>query len=139
MVAYLDSSVMLRYILLGETALRHVQAFPRLASSELLEIECRRVLLRCRIEGELNDESLVEATSRLDEALSGVDFLELDAAVKKRAMEAFPIHVKTLDALHLASALQLLVEEPADGIVVFSHDRTFNLCARALGFNAALL
>ncbi|MCP5452567.1 MAG: type II toxin-antitoxin system VapC family toxin [Spirochaetaceae bacterium] len=139
MVAYLDSSVMLRYILLGETVLRHVQAFPRLASSELLEIECRRVLLRCRIEGELNDETLVEATSRLDDALKGVDLLEIDSSVKKRAMEAFPIHVKTLDALHLASALQLLAEEPADGITVFSHDRAFNLCARALGFNAALL
>ena len=139
MVAYLDSSVLLGYILLGETVLRHVQAFPRLASSELLEIECRRVLLRCRMEGKLDDESLVEATTRLDEALHSIDLLELDAAVKKRAMESFPIHVKTLDALHLASALQLLAEEPVEGISVFSHDRTFNLCARSLGFNAALL
>ena len=71
--------------------------------------------------------------------MKSMDLLELDAEVKKRAMEAFPVHVKTLDALHLASALQLLAEEPVDGITVFSHDRTFNLCARALGFSAALL
>ncbi len=71
--------------------------------------------------------------------MKSIDLLELDAAVKKRAMEAFPVHVKTLDALHLASALQLLAEEPVEGITVFSHDHTFNLCARALGFHAALL
>ncbi|PKL08548.1 MAG: hypothetical protein CVV51_08375 [Spirochaetae bacterium HGW-Spirochaetae-7] len=139
MVAYLDSSVLLRYLLLGETTLRHVQAFPRLVSSELLEIECRRVLLRCRLKAQLDDEALMEATKRLDDVLESIDLLELGTAVKKRAMEAFPTYVNTLDALHLASALQLLAEEPAEGINVFSHDRSFNLCARTLGFRAALL
>jgi len=108
-------------------------------SSELLEIECRRVLLRSRIEGLFDDEALIQATSRLDEELASFDLLELGSAVKKRAMESFPIRIKTLAALHLASALQLLHEEPAGGIVVFSHDRQLNLCARALGFGVALL
>jgi len=139
MVAYVDSSVLLRYLLLGETAMRHAQAFPRLISSELLEIECRRVLLRCRMEGQLDDESLVQATDRLDEVLESFDLMELDSAVKRRAMESFPIHVKTLDALHLASALRLLRDESTEGIVIFSHDRQLNLCARALGFGASLL
>lgn len=139
MVAYVDSSVLLRYVLLGEVTLRQAQAFTRIVSSELLEIECRRVLLRSRIEGLFNDETLILATSRLDEELACFDLLELDSAVKKRAMESFPTHVKTLDALHLASALQLLHEESPREIVVFSHDRQFNLGARALGFGAALL
>jgi len=139
MVAYVDSSVLLRYVLLGEVTLRQAQVFPRIVSSELLEIECRRVLLRSRIEGLFNDETLIQATSRLDEELASFDLLELDSAVKKRAMESFPTHVKTLDALHLASALQLLHEESAKEIVVFSHARQLNLCARALGFGAALL
>jgi predicted nucleic acid-binding protein len=138
MLAYLDSSVLLRYLLLGEITLKHAQEFPRLVSSELLEIECRRVLLRCRMEGSLNDETLIEAVGRLEDVLTSIDLLELSAPVKKRAMEAFPIHVKTLDALHVASALQLLSEVPAETITLFSHDRTVNLCARALGFQAAL-
>ena len=49
MVAYLDSSVVLRYILLGEATIRHALAFPRVVSSELIEIECRRVLHRYRL------------------------------------------------------------------------------------------
>jgi len=139
MVAYLDSSVVLRYILLGENALLHAQAFPRLVSSELLEIECRRVLLRSRLEGNLDDESLIEATVRLDDVLDSIDLLELGSAIKRRAAEAFPLHVKTLDALHLASALQLLPEYEAPEISIFSHERSFNLCARALGFRVVLL
>lgn len=134
MVAYLDSSVLLRYILLGEITLRHAEEYPRLVSSELLEIECRRVLLRSRMEGKLTDETLVTATERLDSILESVDLLELDRIVKTRAMESFPVPVKTLDALHLASALQLVPSVSLREITVFSHDRAMNLCARALGF-----
>lgn len=138
MVAYLDSSALLGYLLLGEITLKHAQNFPRLVSSELLEIECRRVLLRCRMEGRFSDETLIEAVERLDDVLAAIDLLELSGPVKKRSMEAFPIHIKALDALHLASALQITEEVPAENITVFSHDRSFNLCARALGFHAAL-
>ena len=138
MLAYLDSSVLLRYLLLGEITLKHAQEFPRLVSSELLEIECRRVLLRCRMEGSLNDETLIEAVGRLEDVLTSIDLLELSAPVKKRAMEAFPIHIKTLDALHVASVLQLAEDVPSESITIFSHERTVNLCARALGFQAAL-
>ncbi|TVR71540.1 MAG: PIN domain-containing protein [Spirochaetaceae bacterium] len=139
MVAYLDSSVVLRYILLGEIVLKHAAEFPRIVSSELLETECRRVLLRTRMEGKLNDETFVTATERLEEVLAEMDLLELSGSVKKRAMEAFPVHVKTLDALHLASALELLGDMTAADVSVFSHDHTLNLCARALRFRAVLL
>jgi len=145
MVAYIDSSVLLRYLLLGEITLQHAQDFPGVVSSELLEIECRRVLFRCHAERELDDEGLIEAVRRLDEVLGSMDLLALNSAVKRRAMEAFPIHIKTLDALHLASALYLANNQEtaagssSESITVFSHDRSFNLCARALGFQAALL
>lgn len=86
---------------------------------DLPHVECRSVLLRCRTEAHLNDESFIEATKRLDDVFKSIDLLELDDAVKKRAMETFPVNVKRLDALHLASALRLLAEEPADGITVF--------------------
>jgi hypothetical protein len=106
MVAYLDSSALLGYLLLGEITLKNAQKFPRVVSSELLEIECRRVLLRCRMEGRFSDETLIEAVERLEGVLTSIDLLELSGPVKN--------------------------------ITVFSHDRSFNLCARALGFHAAL-
>ena len=104
-VAYLDSSVLLRHVLLGEEPIRHALAFPRVVSSELIEIECRRVLHRCRLAGELDDAALAVARERLDAVLFGIDLLELSTQMKQRAMDPFPVQVRTLDALHIATAL----------------------------------
>ncbi|MBN1193357.1 MAG: type II toxin-antitoxin system VapC family toxin [Coriobacteriia bacterium] len=136
MVAYLDSSVILRHILLGEEPIRHALAFPRMVSSELTEIECRRVLHRYRLAAQLTDEGLTEARERLDAVLQGIDLLELTRPIKQRAMESFPVHVRTLDALHISTALA--VAEGSDGLSLFSHDREMNLCARSLGLAVAL-
>ena len=136
MVAYLDSSVLLRHILLGEEPIRHALEFPRVVSSELIEIECRRVLHRCRLTGELTDETLTVARERLDEVLAGIDLLEMSRQIKQRAMGPFPVNVRTLDALHVATAL--MVGEDAGGVALFSHDEGMNRCARSLGINAAL-
>ena len=136
MVAYLDSSVLLRHILLGEEPIRHALEFPRVVSSELIEIECRRVLHRYRLAGEISDETLTVARERLDEVLAGIDLLEMSRQIKQRAMDPFPVNVRTLDALHLATAL--MVVEDADGLALFSHDEGMNRCARSLGITAAL-
>ncbi len=138
MVACLDSSALLRYLLLGDAGLRHAIGFPRLASSELLEIECRRTISRCRLQNELDDRALVEALDRLGKTLEMVDLVELDGAIKRRAMESFPVVVKTLDALHLATALALAEREGETGVQLFSYDRAMNLCARAMGFGTPL-
>jgi hypothetical protein len=66
MIAYLDSSVALRRILNGELAIRHAFALGTVVSSELLEIECRRVIHRCRLGGELTDDAVVAAMERLE-------------------------------------------------------------------------
>ena len=90
MVAYLDPSVLLRHILLGAEPIRHALAFPRVVSSELIEIECRRVLHRYGLDGELGVEALAVARERLDAVRPGIDLLELSTQIKQRAMDPFP-------------------------------------------------
>jgi hypothetical protein len=110
-------------------------------SSEMMEIECRRVLLRCRLQDELTDETLFEAVRRLDHVLDGIDLLELSPAIKRRVMESFRVSVTTLDALHPSTALAIgstmdgeAVQRPARGkVVLLSLDRAMNLGASALG------
>ena len=51
-------------------------------------------------------------------------------------MAPFPVNVRTLDALHVATAL--MVGEDAGGVALFSHDEGMNRCARSLGITAAL-
>jgi predicted nucleic acid-binding protein len=139
MTAYLDSSVILRYILKGESAIKHALSFPRVVSSELTEVECRRTLHRLRMTNDLDDETVVKAAKRLDDVLDGIDLVVLSGRMKRRAMESFPVVVKTLDALHLATALAFHGTEGSEGVSVFSHDRSMNLCACALGLRAPLL
>lgn len=133
-----ETPVALRYLLSGGVEIRHALEFPRVVSSELLEIECRRVIQRCRLQGLLDDVGMVAAAGRLEELLSGIDLLELSRAVKERAMESFPVIVKSLDALHLSTALLLPGSGEGEAVDVFSLDRQMNLCAQALGLPAAL-
>ncbi len=138
MIAYLDSSVALRHILNGGVAIRHALACGTVVSSELLEIECRRVLHRYPMAGELDDGGFVTAVSRLAAVLDGVSLVALSARVKRRAMDAFPVTVGTMGALHLASALAVVDAEPAEEVLVFSHPAAMNRCAAALGLAAPL-
>jgi len=137
-VAYLDSSVVLRHILLGDASIEHAVACGQVISSELLEIECRRVLHRYRLYGDLDDTGFIEASKRLNDVLTGVSTLALSDVVKKRASGPFPVHVKTLDALHLASALTFAAAYADETVLVFSHDAGMNRGALALGLLAPL-
>ena len=138
MVGYLDSSVVLRHILLGDAGIQQVFTSNRVISSELLEIECRRVLHRYRLQGDLDDNGFIEASDRLDRVISGVSILVLSPKVKDRASDAFPVITKTLDALHLASALIFRAARPTESLLIFSYDAGMNRCARALGFPVPL-
>lgn len=66
------------------------------------------------------------------ELLEHVDFLDLSAAVLERALEPFPTPVRTLDALHLASAHYL--RQHGQPVEIASYDARFNAAATALGF-----
>ena len=138
MVAYIDSSLVLRHIIQGEQAIALAFEYGRAISSELLEIECKRVIFRYRAEGILDDEGMVTAMRRLEDVLDGLDLVELSGAIKKRAMEPFPTIIKTLDALHLATAIKFAEEMEDKRVAVFSYDKAMNLCAEALGLKAAL-
>lgn len=116
MVAYLDSSLVLRYILKGEVAIQHA-------------LMCETV-----VSSELDDRTCVAAIGRFDKMLAGISLVSLSSAVKKRAMEAFPVVINTLDALHLATALAFAEKRPDEKVLVFSHDEGMNRCAAVLGF-----
>jgi predicted nucleic acid-binding protein len=136
MTAYLDSSVLLRHILLGDRGIKQVYMLDEVISSELLDIECRRVLHRYRLQGHLNDLDYMKALERLETVTPSISLLILSNTIKKRAAGAFPVTIKTLDALHIASALHFSETFPGKQVLIYSYDATFNRCARSLGFPA---
>ena len=129
---YLDSSVVLRHILTGDHTLNSVRA-EAAGSSDLLVIECQRVLQRERMSGHLDDQQFAEAADLLEGIVDRQAIIELGPLVKRRAAGPFPTVIGTLDAIHLASAMLWQDAEPGSVVQVLTADRRLALCARAVG------
>lgn len=134
---YVDSSVVLRHILNDDPTLRSAPSAEAFGSSDLLIIECQRVLQRERMAGHLEDGQYAEGVALLASILDRLSILELGEAVKRRATGPFPTIVGTLDAIHLASALLWQAADPASEVRLLTHDRHLGLCGRALGLRLA--
>jgi hypothetical protein len=101
-------------------------------SSEILKVEARRVLDRLRLEAFLDDEMSALAHEELARIEQSIGFIGLTSAVLGRAKAPMPTVVKTLDAIHLASAL-LFQERRGETVTFASHDRQQTTAARVLG------
>jgi predicted nucleic acid-binding protein len=119
---YLDTSVALAH-LLGETTVPPAALWDEpLVSSRLLEYE-----LWTRVHGKGLSASHADEVRQL---LGTVALLEMSSLVLARALEPFPVPVRTLDALHLASMeyLRTRGEKPR----LATYDERLLRAARAL-------
>jgi len=138
LIAFVDTSVVLRFVLEGDISLHHAFAATITACSELVWIESMRVAQRLRLDGRLDDKNLAEAVSRIAACYSSFRVYLLDEEIKQTAAGPFPTVIGTLDALHLACARRAARHYPGETLLVFSYDRQMNLCARAFGFSTPL-
>lgn len=123
-MTYLDTSVALAQLLAEDRRPPESLWREELISSRLLEYETWT-----RINNLGLARSHAEDTREL---LSRVAFVELTQAVLERAVEPFPLPVRTLDAIHLASVDFLL--RNGQKVDVASYDERLMTAARALGF-----
>jgi predicted nucleic acid-binding protein len=133
MIVYLDTSTILRVVLGQGEPLVGFGRWERAYSSEILGLEMRRVLDRLRLESVLDDAGLASAhqeTARLERAIGRI---RVTRPVLRRAALPMPTVVKTLDAIHLATAM-LLQERRALDLTFATHDAQQATAARALGF-----
>lgn len=138
MMCYVDSSALLRSILKRDDSLEPARLCERVASSELLWVECSRVLQRYRLERLLDDESFSSSLMLLEHFMEGIVVISLDAVVMRRAAGPFPTVIGTLDALHLASALLWREAEPGPELRLLTYDRQLELCAGTQGIRSLL-
>lgn len=124
---YLDTSVALAHLLAEDRHAADGLWTENLVSSRLLEYE---------LWNRLHARGLVKSHGEaLRALLTRLAFLELSPAVLARAMEAFPVAVRTLDALHLASAEFLRQQKQA--VEIASYDGRLLLAARKMGFSVS--
>ena len=126
---YVDTSVALAELFAEDR--RPAAEFWRgeLVSSRLLEYE-----LWTRVHGRRAAASHGEAVR---EILGAVAFVELAPTVLARAIEPFSVTVRTLDAMHLATAL-FLAERRQD-VVVATYDERMRAAARAVGLGVVVV
>ena len=122
---YLDTSVALAQ-LLAEDRVPPEQLWDEvLVSSRLLEYELWN-RLHARGLGKSHAEPARELTQRLA-------FVEMAPAVLARALEPFPVPVRTLDALHIAS-IEFLRGQ-GQSVLLASYDTRMVASARRLGIS----
>jgi hypothetical protein len=121
---YLDTSVALAYLLAEGRQPPESLWNEDLISSRLLEYELWTRINRLGL-------ARSHAESARD-LLSRVAFVELTPVVLERALEPFPVPIRTLDAMHLASVDFL--GRNGQTVQVASYDQRLVAAARALGF-----
>ena len=132
MIAYLDSSVVLRVILGQRDRLRAWRSIERGVVSALVKVECLRTLDRLRLRAGLSDHDLAERRQTVFRIIDETEVVEPSMVVLDRAARPFPTELGTLDAIHLATAL-MWREARGDDIVMATHDRALGTAARASG------
>ena len=133
---YAESSAVLAW-LLGEAtapavrdALRHAEL---VAASDLTLVECDRVLIRAVTTGEIGEGEVADRRALLNAAAGHWQLWRVSPAITERARRPFPTEpVRTLDAIHLASALA--VRSVIPGVHVLSLDERIRRTAKNLGF-----
>lgn len=134
MIAYLDSSVLLRLILREPNALREWNSIQAGVASVLLEVECLRAIDRLRVTKDLTDEEVSERREALHRLLPRMELVEVDRAILSRASQPFSTVLGTLDAIHLVSAL-VWREQSEEDLTMATHDATLAKAARSHGMS----
>lgn len=126
---YVDSSVALAYLFREPRAPQRSSWDGPKISSRLLEYE---IWNRLHAHGRADTHG-----TRTRDLLTGIELLELSRTILARALEPFPVPVRTLDALHLATAEYL--RQHGEAIELASYDTRLMAAAQALGIPLAAL
>jgi predicted nucleic acid-binding protein len=128
-VIYIDSSVVLAQLLTEDRRPSDAIWQEDLVSSRLLEYE---VWTRIHARGLASS-----GRAAIETALTQIDMYDLTPDVLDRALHPFPIPLRTLDALHLATIDFL--NRRGQALALASYDQRLLTAAQALGIEAAPL
>ena len=134
MIAYIDTSALLRIVLREPGALEELRSYDALVSSELIGVESARTIDRLRLHGLLTTEEAAIRLRTVNEWLEAIDLVLLRPPVLSRASEPMPMPLGTLDALHLATAL-IWRDRMGPLPTMATHDTALGLAAQAFGFD----
>ena len=133
MIAYLDSSIILRLVLNEPDQLREWPEVHHGVTSALAEVEVLRTMDRLRFSAPaLNPQVLASRREASFRVLEGLETIDITRVVLARAAQPLPTSLGTLDAIHLVSAMGW--REQFESLSFATHDLALAAAARASGF-----
>lgn len=136
MNVYAESSAVLAWLLGDETghSVREIlQHSDVVMASDLTLVECDRVLIRAVRIGEVDEAAAADRRSHLNAAAGHWHVWRVTPEIVERARQPFPAEpIRTLDAIHLASALA--VRSTVPGVELLSLDERIRRAGKELGF-----
>jgi predicted nucleic acid-binding protein len=132
-IAYVDSSVIARIVMRQPDRLGSLHECERRLTSQLTQVECLRAIDGARLGEGLDQDEVLARRLILFQQLRRTSRVPIARPVLDRAGSSFPVSVKTLDAIHLATAL-LLRERRYPDLIFATHDRQQARAALALDF-----
>jgi predicted nucleic acid-binding protein len=118
----------------GEQILTDLREAEKVVCSRLTLIETRRVIRRALAESRITEAEADSLRTIFAQAAARWAILEVSSEVAQRAEGKFPVEpVRSLDAIHLASALVL--RESLPGLLIISTDERLRSNAHQLGFD----
>lgn len=132
MKAYVDASVVLRIVLDQPGQLAEPERLDEPLTSSLTLVEVLRTIDRVRLSGEVPGDALVVHYQKARELLDHVATIDLDAHTLQRASEPMRTPLRTLDALHLATALRWS-EAAGEHLLFATHDHELAQAAAVAG------
>jgi len=136
MIAYVDSSVLLRVVFGEPGQLAEWRRIDQGVASELARVECLRAVDRQRLRAALGDEEVARRHAAVFQALDRLYLVPLTSDVLSRAAQPFPTSLGTLDAIHLATALVWQESDRPRLETLVTHDMELGRAARATGLSA---
>jgi predicted nucleic acid-binding protein len=134
---YAESSAVLGWLLDESSAVdvrRSLAAAEIIVASDLTLIECDRVIFRAAALGELTEAEAADRRAHLTAAASHWQILRIAPEIVERARQPFPGEpIRTLDAIHLASAL--VARTAIAGLTLLSLDDRVRRAGKKLGLD----
>jgi len=138
MLLYAESSAILAWLLgedRGTDVAAQLAGATGVIASDLTIVECERVLIRAWSGGIVTEAELRDQSSALARVSAHWTRLRVDEVVVERARRPFPLEpIRTLDALHLSSALVARSVDP--DLKILSLDQRVRENATRLGLDA---
>ena len=131
MTLYAETTVVLAWLFgepEGKRVKERIDAADRVVSSVLTPLEAGRAISRAESLALVTAAGAAKLRGLLARATRQWPLLEMSASVRLRASQAFPVKpVRTLEAIHLASALEFLTLHPDLQVLSLDGRITVNL------------